>query len=42
MAGEIEEVECPYCGNLQDENIEDDSFVCENPECEEIFTVERS
>lgn len=36
----MREVECPFCGNLQDEDIEDDSFVCGNEECFEVFTVE--
>ena len=30
------EVICPYCGNAQDEEVENDSFVCEV--CDRIFT----
>lgn len=36
---DIDLVICPYCGNEQFEDCDDDSFVCE--ECEEIFHYER-
>ncbi len=38
MNDEYGEVECPHCGQGQTEDIENDSFVCDD--CGEIFSVD--
>lgn len=32
---DLKEVSCPYCGHTQDEEVGDDSHICEG--CGEIF-----
>lgn len=32
-------VVCSHCGNVQEEDCENDSFICEN--CDEVFHYER-
>lgn len=35
---EFKEVQCPFCGNVQDNEVDNDSHICE--ECGEIFCSE--